>query len=262
MLTTMKKSSQNGFSLISVMVAASIGAGLLVAIMQMNEIGQKNIKTSEVKSELIHFHDQVLSFLKDQDNCNATFGGLYFDTSDIKVHRSIGISQEDGVNYMKTEEFDLSKLSSHYELVGLKVLNPLEKNLDRMPASAKSMMEALPKSPSLNGWDTLVEFHYRLKPGRESQKGFNQKEIKKYHSFRFNNATQIGLVANPGDCAASSASNFYLSGHGKNYLVQEMANIFTPSPSTEQSIAPCYDLSIETASGNNGTQYIKECAML
>jgi hypothetical protein len=76
----MKKLNKNlyssGFSLISVMVAIGLTAGLATAIMVMIDNSQKQKGSLEASYEVMNIHNEMIDLLKNFDNCTQSFKNL------------------------------------------------------------------------------------------------------------------------------------------------------------------------------------------
>ena len=64
---------QNGFSLIQVMVAGALIAGMGVAVMQLQKQSVSTTKTAEVKSNIEDLRRDFSREISKKPNCTATF---------------------------------------------------------------------------------------------------------------------------------------------------------------------------------------------
>lgn len=80
---------QNGFSLIQVMIAGALVAGMGAAIMQLQKQSVSTTKTAEVKSNIEDLRRDFSREVFKKTNCTATFLGLELDSSvrDVSVIR-------------------------------------------------------------------------------------------------------------------------------------------------------------------------------
>jgi hypothetical protein len=68
--------NEKGFSLVQTMVASGIMGAMAVAMMNLTDTNQKNLKHTETKSEILSLLSEARSILASPKSCMASFGGI------------------------------------------------------------------------------------------------------------------------------------------------------------------------------------------
>ncbi len=171
--------SHRGFSLVSVMVAAGLLAGLALGITKFMQTAGKSAKGMGDAIEVNQLHSQVILYLNNKDNCNATFGTKKLNSTDISLKKPDG-----------TDFTSFSSGNSGVQLESIKTFSPLDNNL---PSKASHL--AVSNTAESDGWWVVTEYKYS-----KSGKGFGSSSVTKYGLRKFNNFHDPHFVSNPASC--------------------------------------------------------------
>ncbi|MBT6325476.1 MAG: hypothetical protein HOJ35_05870 [Bdellovibrionales bacterium] len=171
--------NHRGFSLVSVMVAAGLLAGLALGITKFMQTAGKSAKGMEDAIEVNQLHGQVLLYLNNKDNCDATFGAKNLQSN------SLSLKKPDGADFTA-----FSSGNSGVQLENIKTFSPLDNNL---PSKASHL--AVSNKSESDGWWVVTEYKYS-----KSGKGFGSSSVTKYGLRKFNNFHDPHFVSNPSSC--------------------------------------------------------------
>lgn len=207
------KKFDNGFSLLEVIVAMGAFSLLVIGLMKFLEVSRKSFKTIEVNSELSILHDQVLLFLKNPNNCKATFAGVTFK-------EAVGLKLQKGINSNGDRDPEFKGLfseNSPIKLESIKIYDPSNPKGDPIPRTS----QILPPSskPESDGWWTVVRFRYSKSKGEssKSQKVFGGDTVDRLYLMKFDNFDRSRYTTNQNLC---DDGRYTVSGEGRKYTLQ------------------------------------------
>ena len=207
--------SARGFSLAEVMVAAGLFGGLSLAVMHFMQSSTQSSNTIMASMEVTQLHNQVLLHLRDEQNCQLTFGSHQFGDDKITLERA-----KDGV---KDATFKgLTGEKAQVKLTGIKLYRPDEKP----PAVAN--IDTVYSAPDQDGWTIVAEFKYdKYKSTSGTAKIFGGTSVSKFHLLKFNNFVVDEMITVPASCTSDPHN---VVGQGREYQLDDGTILF---------IAPC-----------------------
>ena len=207
--------NKTGFTLIGVMVASGILGGLALGIMRFMETSSKSVKTIEANSELNLMHDQVLLFLKNPINCNATFRTRKFglDNGTVTlVPLQKGLSSTGEVDPSFT---GLGTEDHKIQLQGMRIYHPID---ETTPTISRLTLPS--QAPEIDGWWILVQFQYTkyASDSNQSSKIFGATAVSRYALMKFNNFQSVGYATSPEICNSQS---YTIAGEGQEFHLSD-----------------------------------------
>ncbi len=106
--------SQQGSSLVQVIIAFGLMSVLSLAITKMNTENLKANKRVEYKGEIESLNREIISFMSDAEACNNTFGGLGADLSLLKINGTMSLVEIKDKN-------DIAKFSTSTKRMGVSI---------------------------------------------------------------------------------------------------------------------------------------------
>lgn len=111
-LTNFSVSGQSGFSLVEVLIAASLLSVLSYFGMELMETMKKNQKTIEARFNIQTTHSEISSILSRSDNCTETFNKIDIKALNLKFDelKNVEIESLKKVSTIKNEDETLERL--------------------------------------------------------------------------------------------------------------------------------------------------------